>query len=109
MRKVIVTEFLSLDGVMEEPAWTFPYCNEEISSLKQQSGQNILVAGSATLVKTLMEHDLVDEYHLLVYPVILGSGKRLFDGMAKPANLKLLKTMKFATGVVLLSFEPERK
>jgi dihydrofolate reductase len=56
-----------------------------------------------------MEHDLVDEYHLLVYPVIVGSGKRLFDTMAKPANLKRLKTKGFKTGVVLVSYGPDRK
>jgi dihydrofolate reductase len=81
----------------------------KVSRLKQQPGQDILVAGSATLVNTLVEHDLVDEYHLLVYPVILGSGKRLFKDLAQPVNLKLLEAKSFKTGVVLLSCAPERK
>jgi dihydrofolate reductase len=81
---------------------------EEVSRLKQQPGQDILVAGSATLVQTLMQHDLVDEYRLLVYPVVLGSGKRLFrDG--SNATLKLVGTKTFSSGVVLLRYQPDRK
>jgi dihydrofolate reductase len=82
---------------------------EEISKLKRQSGQDILIAGSGELVRTLMQHDLIDEYQLLVYPLVLGRGKRLFKDVAKPVNLKLLETRSFTTGVVLLSYEPERK
>ena len=154
MRKFIVTEFLTLDGVMEEPAWTAPYWNdeiakfkfdelfgsdtlllgrvtyqgfaaawpsrtdeqgfadrmnglpkfvvsttlekvewnnsrlikenvaEEVSKLKQQPGQDILIAGSGTLIHTLMQHNLIDEYRLLVYPVVLGSGTLcLYNGL----------------------------
>ncbi len=176
MRKVVVTEFLSLDGVMEAPAWTFPYWNdeiakfkgdetnasdalllgrvtyqgfaaawpestdegaayfnsvrkyvvsttldtvewnnstlikdnivEEITKLKQQDGKDIVVHGSATLVQTLMEHDLVDRYRLLVYPLVVGKGKRLFkEGI--PATLKLLGSQSFSSGVVALVYEPE--
>ncbi len=175
MRKVVVTEFLSLDGVMEEPAWTFPYWNdeiakfkadetlasdalllgrvtyqgfaaawpesadegakymnsvrkyvvsttldkaewnnshlikanvvEEISGLKQQDGQDILVYGSATLVQTLVQHNLVDKYHVLVYPVVLGKGKRLFQDGSR-ATLKLADTKTFSSGVVALIYQP---
>ena len=179
MRNVIVTEFLSLDGVMENPAWTFKYWNDEIArfkgeesaagdalllgrvtyqgfaaawpqsedegakyfngvrkyvasrtleaplswnnstllngdiaaavaELKQQDGKDIVVHGSATLVQTLMEHDLVDRYRLLVYPVVLGKGKRLFpEGI--PATLKLLESQAFSSGVVAVVYEPERQ
>jgi len=73
--------------------------------LKQQPGQNILVAGSATLVQTLVQHNLVDEYHLLVYPVVLGAGKRLFkDGTM--TTLKLVETKPFSSGVVALIYQP---
>jgi dihydrofolate reductase len=146
MRKIILTEFLSLDGVMENPAWTMPYWNdeiakfkydelfasgilllgrvtyqgfaaawpsrtdeqgfadrmnnlpkvvvsttlkelawnnsslvkdnvvEEVTRLKQQSGQDILIGGSCILANTLMLHDLIDEYRLLVYPLVVGKG-----------------------------------
>ena len=80
---------------------------DEIAKLKKQSGGDILMAGSMTLLQTLMEHDLVDEYRLLTYPIVLGKGKRLFtDGMA--ASLKLTESKPMGSGVVLLRYEPER-
>ena len=80
----------------------------EITKIKQQDGGDIAVHGSATLVQTLMQHDLVDTYRLLVYPVVLGKGKRLFkDGTA--ATLKLVKSQSFSTGVAGLIYEPDRK
>lgn len=177
MRRLVVTEFVSLDGVMENPAWTAPYWNDEIAQfkgdetkasdallgrvtyegfaaawpeskdegapyfnsvrkyvvsttldtaawnnstllkdnlvaeitgLKEQEGGDITVHGSATLVQMLMQHDLVDRYRLLVYPVVLGSGKRLFsEGI--PATLKLLEAQSFSSGVVALVYEPNRR
>jgi dihydrofolate reductase len=179
MRKVVVTEFMSLNGVTEEPGWTFKYWNDEIAKfkgeessasdalllgrvtyqgfaaawpeskdegadyfnsvrkyvvsktleeplewnnstlikgnvvaeitkLKQQDGKDITVHGSATLVQTLMQHDLVDRYRLLVYPVVVGKGKRLFqEGI--PATLKLLESQSFSSGVVALVYELERQ
>ena len=186
MRKIIVSEFISLDGVIEDPggsekskhgAWTFLYwtddigkykaeelfaCDaqllgrvtyegfaaawptmegtgefgekmngmpkyvvsktlnkldwnnsnlikenvvEEIAKLKQQPGQDILVGGSAKLINSLVPHNLIDEYRLLVYPIVLGSGKRLFqdDNMAK---LSLVESKSFSTGVMALTFRP---
>jgi dihydrofolate reductase len=80
---------------------------EEISRLKQQDGMNILVAGSADLVDTLLQNDLVDELQLLVYPIVPGKGKHLFrDG--SPTNLKLIESRTFSTGVVLLSYAPDK-
>ena len=80
---------------------------DEIAKLKKQSGDAILVAGSMTLLHTLMEHDLVDEYRLLTYPIVLGKGKRLFpEGMA--ASLRLTESKPMGSGVVLLRYEPER-
>ena len=79
-----------------------------ITELKQRDGKDIVVHGSATLVQTLMEHDLVDRYRLLVYPVVVGTGKRLFrEGI--PATLKLLASQAFSSGVVALVYEPERQ
>ena len=81
---------------------------KEVSKLKNQSGGDILVAGSMTLLRTLMENDLVDEYRLLTYPIVLGKGKRLFtDGPA--ASLRLTESRPMGSGVVLLRYEPERK
>jgi dihydrofolate reductase len=81
---------------------------EEIAKLKKQSGKNIAVIGSGNLVQTLMEHDLVDEYLLLVYPLVLGTGKRFF-GSGNKTPLKLKETKPFSSGVVFHSYEPERK
>lgn len=177
MRNIVVTEFLSLDGVMQDPSWTFPYWNDEIAQfkadetsanepillgrvtyegfaaawpqrtdedpgaayfngtrkyvvsttltrvdwnnsvlirdnvvqeitkLKQQDGPDIVVHGSATLVQTLMTHDLVDRYRLLVYPVVLGQGKRLF-GEGGEAKLKLVESKAFGSGVTALVYQP---
>ena len=179
MRRVVVTEYLSLDGVIENPAWTAPYWNDEIAKfkydelfgsdalllgrvtyqgfaqawpsmkkdeqgfadrmnslpkfvatrtlttpewnasfiqgdvaaevarLKQQPGQDLLVYGSGQFVQTLIQHDLVDQYHLLVYPVVLGSGKRLFN-VEHQTNLQLVGAQTFSLGVVALTYRPAR-
>jgi len=81
---------------------------EEIKKLKQQDGQDITVHGSATLIQTLIQHDLVDRIRLLVYPVVIGKGKRLFkEGTA--ATLNLVEARPFSSGVTALIYEPERK
>jgi dihydrofolate reductase len=186
MRRVVVSEFLTLDGVMEAPGgefhpdgkggWTMQFFNEEagtfkfdelfaadalllgrvtyehfaaawpsmtddagfadrmnslpkfvasttlneplewnatliqgelaaeVAKLKDEAGQDILVFGSGDLVHTLLQHDLIDEFRLLVFPVILGSGKRLFrDGIATSA-LQLLEATTFNSGVTVLRY-----
>jgi dihydrofolate reductase len=181
MRKVVVSEFVSLDGVMEDPMWTFQFGSEEqdkfkfaelkasdalllgrvtyegfaaawpnmieetgeygewmngypkhvvsttleevnwnnsslikgniaeeVSRLKQQPGKDILVFGSCSLAQTLMELDLIDEYRLMIYPVVLGSGKRLFgDGVGKKV-LKLTDTNTFSSGVIVQTYQPAK-
>jgi dihydrofolate reductase len=80
---------------------------EEVRALKAQAGKNIAIDGSSVLVHTLAQHDLVDEYSLLVYPVVLGGGKRLFpDGVR--VNLRLLESRPFPSGVVLMRYAAER-
>lgn len=80
---------------------------EQVRALKAQPGKNILLDGSSVLAHTLIEHDLVDEYHLLVYPVVLGGGKKLFpDGMR--VNLRLLDVRPIPSGVTLLRYVPDR-
>ena len=178
MRNLVVTEFLSLDGVMEAPGWTFPYWNdetaafkgeetaasdalllgrvtyegfaaawpnskdegapyfnsvgkyvvsktldkadwnnsviikdnimEEIAKLKQQDGKDITVHGSATLAQSLMQQGLVDRIRLLIYPVVIGKGKRLFNEETT-ATLKLVEAKPFSSGVTALIYEPVRK
>jgi dihydrofolate reductase len=81
---------------------------DEVRKLKEQPGKDIYVDGSSVLVHTLAQADLVDEYHLLVFPIVLGSGKRVFpDGFY--SGLKLIETKPFPSGVVLLRYQPERK
>lgn len=186
MRRIVVTEFVSLDGIFEDPGgpegfkyggWTMHYDNDEfmkfkmeelqaadtqllgrityegfakawpgrsgdefsdkfntmpkyvvsktlkkatwqnshiikgnvakaIARLKETEGNDILVYGSGQLVNFLLEEGLVDELRLLVYPVVLGTGKRLFKGTH--AELKLIEATPFKTGVVALRYEPIR-
>jgi dihydrofolate reductase len=81
---------------------------EEVRKLKEQPGKNIVVLGSGELVQTLMQNDLVDEYGLMINPILLGSGKRLFrEGSAK-LPLKLVRSMTTSTGVIVATYEPER-
>jgi dihydrofolate reductase len=80
---------------------------EEVRKLKQQPGKDISISGSCQLVHTLMQHDLIDEYQLLVYPVVLGSGKRLFPS-GFDTKLKLVEAKSFPTGVMLLRYQSDR-
>lgn len=79
-----------------------------VAELKEQPGGNISVLGSGDLVQTLIEHDLVDEYSLAVFPVVLGSGKRLFREAARTRTLRLLDAKPTSTGGVLLTYAPAR-
>ena len=82
---------------------------EEVKKLKQEPGRDILVYGSGSLVNTLLQHDLVDELRLMVHPVVLGSGRRLFDDNAETMKvLKLVESKMFPSGIVLLSYHPAK-
>jgi dihydrofolate reductase len=187
MRRVVVTEFLTLDGVMEAPGgefhpdgkggWTFAFFSDEagkfkfdelfaadalllgrvtyqhfaaawptmtdeagfaermnglpkyvasttlrapldwnatlldgdladaVATLKEENGQDLLVLGSADLVHTLLAHDLVDEFRLMIFPIVLGSGKRLFKDGIDTRALELASSTPFASGVVVLSYQ----
>jgi len=78
----------------------------EVEKLKEQFGRDIVVHGSPQLAQTLIEHNLVDALHLLVYPVVVGAGKRLFAGTSAKKNLRLVETKTFNDGVTLLVYEP---
>jgi dihydrofolate reductase len=80
-----------------------------VSELKQGDGDEIQVHGSGELVQTLVEHDLVDEFHLFVFPVLIGSGKRLFAEGTIPSGLKLLDTATSSTGVLISTYARDGK
>jgi len=182
MRKVVASELMSLDGVVESPEkWHFPYFNdemaeaitaamaasdamllgrvtyeefaafwpsqsseddqettdymnntpkfvvsksleeplewnnsalikgevaEEISKLKEQPGKDISISGSPTLVRSLLEEDLLDELRLMLHPIVVGSGKRLFEEGSDQKALELLDSKTFSTGVLYLTYQP---
>ena len=181
MSRIVVTEFVSLDGVMEEPRWTFQFergpdgskfkydelfasaalllgrvtyqgfaqawpsmgtddfgrrmnsipkyvvsstladdqatwgettvirgdVAAEIARLRAAPGGDLLVEGSSQLVQALVQHDLVDEYRLMVFPIILGAGKRLFpDRMDAAVTLTLAESKTDRDGVLLLTYHP---
>jgi dihydrofolate reductase len=77
-----------------------------VAKLKQGDGGQILVAGSGTLAHTLIEHDLVDEFRLMIFPVVLGSGKRFFPDSPDKRTLRLVETKQFPSGVVVHHYRP---
>jgi dihydrofolate reductase len=179
MGKIVLTEFVSLDGVMEAPhEWHFPFFDEEagkykldevfatdalllgrvtyegfaeawpsmtdeegfadrfnsipkyvvsttlenptwnnshvisenvadeVTRLRQQPGGDIVIHGSAALANSLMQDNLIDEYRLMVHPIVVGKGKRIFqEGIAAPP-LKLVDTKTFSKGIVVLTYVP---
>jgi class 3 adenylate cyclase/dihydrofolate reductase len=78
-----------------------------VARLKEQPGGDLLVYGSPDLVDELLRHELVDEYRLLIYPIILGSGKRLFRDRIDTHYLRLIESHTFASGIVLLRYVPD--
>ena len=181
MRKVVASEIVSLDGVVESPEeWHFPYFNdemaeaigaamadsdamllgrvtyqefaafwpyqnsaeqpytdylnntpkfvvsktleeplewnnstlikgdvaEEITKLKQQPGKDISITGSPTLVRSLLQEDLLDELRPMVHPIVVGSGKRLFEDGSDQKALELVDSKTLSTGVLYLTYQP---
>jgi dihydrofolate reductase len=82
---------------------------EEVMKLKRTVDGDIVVHGSAKLVQTLLEHDLVDEMRLMVYPVVLGSGKRLFGETSDKKPMRLVDSKTLGDGIMLLTFQPAGK
>ena len=184
MSRIVLTEFISLDGVMEEPRWTFQFDRgpegmnfkseelfssdalllgrvtyqgfaqawpsmgtdefgkrmnsipkyvvsstltdadatwgpttvlrgdavTEITRLKDQSGGDLLAEGSCQLAQTLISHGLVDEYRLMVFPIVLGKGKRLFpEAVLESARLTLTEAKPDRDGVMLFRYQPAEK
>jgi dihydrofolate reductase len=79
---------------------------EKIAELKQQPGKDIVVSGSGTLVRSLLRYGLLDELQLMVHPVVVGPGKRLFEEVEEQVTLELADSRTFATGVVYLIYRP---
>ena len=78
---------------------------EQVAKLRQEQDGDIVVHGSARLVQTLLERDLVDELRLMVFPLVLGSGKRLFDGLSDKKPLRLVDSKVVGDGVAILVYE----
>jgi dihydrofolate reductase len=75
-----------------------------VRELKEEDGPELQVHGSATLIQTLLQHGLVDEFRLMIFPLVLGQGKRLFDGGTIPAGLELTRSQSSSTGVLIATF-----
>jgi dihydrofolate reductase len=80
----------------------------ELAALKQQPGENLLVLGSPTLVRSLLREGLLDELTLNICPIVLGSGLRLFDETTDHLPLKLVESRSYGTGVLRVSYQPAR-
>jgi len=79
---------------------------EEVAKLKQEDGPEIQVHGSSDLIQTLLKHNLIDEFRVWIFPVVIGHGKRLFDQGTRPSGLKLVDSKTSSTGVILATYEP---
>jgi len=102
-----------VSSTLERPEWSnttvlVGEVVEEVAKLRQEQDGDIVVHGSARLAQTLLEHDLVDELRLMVFPVVLGSGKRLFGDTSDRKPLRLVDSKVVGDGVAILVYEPER-
>jgi dihydrofolate reductase len=79
---------------------------EGVRALKEEDGPELQVHGSANLIQTLLEHGLIDEFRLLIFPLVLGKGKRLFDGGTVPEGLELASSQVSSTGVIMATYRP---
>jgi dihydrofolate reductase len=106
-RKVVVSATLKSAAEWRNSILIRSHAVEEVRRLKDQPGKNILIDGSSVLIHTLAENDLIDIYSLHVYPLVLGSGKRLFPE-GKRLNLRLVESHALPTGVVFQEYESVR-
>ena len=100
-----------VSSTLESPEWTNSTVlkgdlSEEVGKLKQEHDGDIVVHGSAMLAQALLDRGLVDELRLMVYPVVLGSGKRLFGETSDKKTLRLVESKPVGDGVVILVFQP---
>ena len=102
-----------VSSTLEDPEWNNSTVlkgdvPEQVAQLREKLAGDIVVHGSAQLVQTLVEHDLVDEFRLMVFPVVLGSGKRLFGETSDKKPLRLVDSKVVGDGVTILTYEPAR-
>ena len=102
-----------MSSTLEEPKWNNSTVLQgdvvdEVSKLKQELDGNIVVYASYQLGRTLIEHDLVDELRLVVYPVVLGAGARLFGETSDKKPMRLVDTKTIGDGLVFLTYQPVR-
>jgi dihydrofolate reductase len=102
-----------VSSTLEDPEWTNTTVLrgdvvDEVGELKERFDGDIVVHGSAQLAQTLIEHDLVDELRLMVYPVIVGAGKRLFDATSATKRLELAEARTVGDGIHILVYRPAR-
>src|SRR6266540_2505520 len=100
-----------VSSTLEEPEWNNSTVlrgdlAEEVAKLEQEHDGDVVVHGSARLAQALLEHDLVDELRLMVYPVVLGSGKRLFGETSDKKTLRLVESKVVGDGVAILIYRP---
>ena len=79
---------------------------EAVARLKEEDGPELQLHGSSDLIQTLLQHGLIDQFRVWIFPVVLGTGKRLFGEGAPPASLKLVDSQVSSTGVVMATYEP---
>ena len=104
MRKYVATR-TPMDAAWRNTQVLVGEAAQTVAELKQRTDGEILVQGSSDLIRTLQEAELVDEYHLLVFPVVLGQGKRMFAEGTTPAGLKLIGSSTTDAGVVYVAYE----
>jgi dihydrofolate reductase len=102
-----------VSSTIEEPDWNNSTVLkgdvvDEVSKLKQELNGEIVVLGSPRLARTLIEHDLVDELRLMIYPVVLGAGAHLFGDTSDKKRMRLVDTQTVGDGVAILTYEPVR-
>jgi dihydrofolate reductase len=102
-----------VSSTLEEPDWNNSTVLkgdviDEVSTLKQERSGEIVVLGSPQLARTLIEHDLVDELRLMIYPVVLGAGARLFGETSDKKPMRLVDTQTVGDGIAILTYEPVR-
>jgi dihydrofolate reductase len=106
---VVSTTLTSADATWENSTVISADVATEVARVKEQFAGDILIAGSGNLVRTLAVHDLVDEYRLMVFPIVLGTGKRLFEEGTPRIELRLLDSRPLGPdGVVILTYAPAR-